>query len=110
MATITKRLCDACDSEMALAEGEQPATVLVYAKTPAGIGKAFDQHELCAACWQKICTTFPKFKDAERLVQPAPIVDPPKQLPSEMDTWSPEQVLMALAKKLGVQVKPTPDE
>jgi hypothetical protein len=110
MSTIEKKVCDACGVEIVLARaGDWPARVCVYAATPADVGTAHDEHELCSVCWDKLCGTFPKFKDAERLVKPSPAPFPSKELPAEMDTWTPEQVLMALAKKLGVNILQTPD-
>jgi hypothetical protein len=100
--------CDFCDAAVDVTDGFKPARINVYPPTPPEIGHQQDEHYMCDECWAKLCNLFPKVKEAERFCIPVPATPPTRQVPNEMDTWTPEQVLVALAKRLGVEVKETP--
>lgn len=104
--------CDTCDAEIDLTSGDHPARMNVYAPTPASVGPQQEESILCQACWDKLCATFPRFKEAERFAVPALAPASPSSLPSMMDSWSPEQkeqFLLQLGASMGVAVVKTPD-
>lgn len=100
--------CDACGSSID-ATDELPARVNVYPPTPRDVGHQQDEHHLCRDCWAKLCAAFPKFKEAERFAQRAPVPTVAAAIPSVMDTCTPEQILLALGKRMGLTVVQTPD-
>jgi len=99
--------CDTCDGQIDVTDGSHPARVNASAPTPSSVGPQPEESYLCKSCWDKLCTAFPRFKEAERFAIPAPVSAPTPQSPPVLDTVSPEALLVLLATKLGVQVKRT---
>lgn len=109
MAFRTICNCDTCSSEIDVTNGDHPAKVNATAPTPASIGQQQEESHVCAACWEKLCELFPRFREAERFTKPQPVASPIKPFDDVMDTWTLEQVFMAVAKKMGLNVVQTPD-
>ena len=99
--------CDECGNEIPLPNGARQARVMYYPARGAGIGDAFDPHDLCVDCDARLVAAMPKFANALRLVQPVPPTDPAVVTPPALDSVTAEELLTLLAAKLGVQIVKT---